>query len=107
MPKRLTEAAIRKQIAALQQKLAKSSRARVAAVRAIAAQMKKHAISLEEVREALGAKVASVKAASRTRAKPKVKYRDDKGNTWTGRGVSPRWLLAAEKAGRKREEFLI
>ena len=31
-----------------------------------------------------------------------VKYADDKGNKWTGRGRPPLWLVAAEKAGRKR-----
>ena len=39
-----------------------------------------------------------------------IKYRDPKNpeNTWTGRGRTPRWLVAATKGGRgKREDFLI
>jgi len=36
-----------------------------------------------------------------------VKFRDSHGNTWTGRGMAPKWLSAAEKAGHKREEFRI
>lgn len=39
-----------------------------------------------------------------------VKYRDPKnpGNTWTGRGRMPRWLVAATK-GRKvaKDDFLV
>ena len=35
------------------------------------------------------------------------KYRDSEGNTWAGRGAQPRWLTAAIKAGKKRENFLI
>jgi DNA-binding protein H-NS len=35
------------------------------------------------------------------------KYRDDKGNQWTGRGQPPRWLTAYEAEGRNREEFRI
>jgi DNA-binding protein H-NS len=37
------------------------------------------------------------------------KYRDpaDPGQTWAGRGQAPRWLVAYENQGRKREEFLI
>jgi DNA-binding protein H-NS len=35
------------------------------------------------------------------------KYRDQSGNTWSGRGAQPRWLTAAIKAGAKREDFLI
>jgi|SRR6516225_6157584 DNA-binding protein H-NS len=41
------------------------------------------------------------------RGKVAVKYRDSAGNTWTGRGRMPRWLVAATKAGKKREDFLI
>lgn len=36
------------------------------------------------------------------------KYRDTKtGDTWSGRGLTPRWLAEREKTGHKREEFLI
>jgi DNA-binding protein H-NS len=35
------------------------------------------------------------------------KFRDDAGNTWTGRGNQPRWLRAALDAGRKLDEFKI
>ena len=35
------------------------------------------------------------------------KYRDEAGNTWTGRGLKPRWLTAALQAGRKIEDFVI
>jgi DNA-binding protein H-NS len=36
-----------------------------------------------------------------------AKYQDSEGNTWAGRGAQPRWLTAAIKAGKKREDFLI
>lgn len=37
-----------------------------------------------------------------------VKYRDKDGNTWTGRGRQPRWLVAALKTrGVKLDDFLI
>jgi len=37
-----------------------------------------------------------------------IKYRDNKGNTWTGRGRMPRWMVAATKGGKtKKEDFLI
>ena len=37
-----------------------------------------------------------------------VKYRDHAGNTWTGRGRMPRWMVAATKGGKaKKEDFLI
>ena len=39
-----------------------------------------------------------------------VKYRDPSypANTWTGRGRTPRWMVAAMKANKaKKEDFLI
>lgn len=43
-----------------------------------------------------------------TRGKVAVKYRDSAGNTWTGRGRMPRWMVAATKGGKaKKEDFLI
>ena len=47
---------------------------------------------------------------SKKRAKRTVapKYRDPQsGATWSGRGLTPKWLAEKEKAGQKREEFLI
>ncbi|WP_404976346.1 H-NS family nucleoid-associated regulatory protein [Achromobacter sp. JUb104] len=36
------------------------------------------------------------------------KYRDpETGHTWTGRGVTPRWLAAAELDGRNRQHFIV
>ncbi len=36
-----------------------------------------------------------------------VKYADDQGHTWTGRGKRPQWFLAAIAAGKKPEELLV
>jgi DNA-binding protein H-NS len=35
-----------------------------------------------------------------------IKYRDG-DNIWTGRGVAPKWLKAAEAAGKTRDMFLV
>jgi len=35
------------------------------------------------------------------------KYRSPQGETWAGRGATPRWLKAAIKSGKKAENFLI
>src|SRR5690606_33730864 len=44
---------------------------------------------------------------SPTRAVP-AKFRDPQtGNTWTGRGRAPNWIVDAEAAGKTRDEFLI
>ena len=35
------------------------------------------------------------------------KYRGPGGETWAGRGATPRWLVALEKQGRKLHEFAV
>jgi DNA-binding protein H-NS len=35
------------------------------------------------------------------------KYRGPSGETWAGRGATPRWLVAAIKGGKKLDNFLI
>src|SRR4051794_272291 len=35
------------------------------------------------------------------------KYRGPNGETWAGRGAQPRWLTAAVKGGKRRDDFLI
>ena len=35
------------------------------------------------------------------------KYRDSSGNTWAGRGATPRWLKAAIKEGKNLEDYAI
>ena len=50
----------------------------------------------------------SKSAGEKTSRKPaQIKYRDNNGNTWTGRGMTPRWLKAAEANGQSRETFLV
>ena len=36
-----------------------------------------------------------------------IKYRDEKGNAWSGRGKTPKWLSDAIAAGRSKESFLV
>lgn len=49
---------------------------------------------------------SSVKGTTAKRPVP-VKYRDEAGNTWTGRGNRPRWLAAAVAQGAKLEDFAV
>ncbi|MBY4898417.1 H-NS family nucleoid-associated regulatory protein [Cupriavidus sp. AU9028] len=51
-----------------------------------------------------GGKPAPGKKASR---KVPVRYRDNAGNTWTGRGKRPGWLTQALAAGKSIEDFLV
>lgn len=65
---------------------------------------------LAELARAQGFSLEDLVAGSNKRGPAPVKYRDPKNplNTWTGRGRTPRWLVAAMKGGRaKKEDFLV
>lgn len=47
------------------------------------------------------------KKAKRAASKVAIKYRDQTGNTWTGRGSQPRWLKAAVLSGAKLQDFAV
>ena len=74
-----------------------------------------HRSTLERQLAALGGSVASfggkVARGGRGSAlkgkKVAPKYRGPDGETWAGRGATPRWLKAAIKDGKKLESFLI
>lgn len=55
------------------------------------------------------AKVPKPSKASPARDKPKLpaKYRDLSGNSWTGRGPRPKWLVAALAAGQTLEDLTL
>jgi DNA-binding protein H-NS len=50
---------------------------------------------------------ASMRGAARGKVAPKYRNPDDPSETWAGRGLKPRWLAAALKAGKKLEYFSI
>ncbi len=57
--------------------------------------------------DAAGLTLADLGAAPRVAAKRPVKYRNEKGETWTGIGQRPRWLKAALAAGKTLDEFKV
>jgi DNA-binding protein H-NS len=105
MAQRLTT--IRAQIRKLEQQAKAVERGASKGIEAAARVIAKYGLSLSDLKQALGVGGRrSRRSPLAGRAVP-AKYRDSKGNTWTGRGRPPLWLVAAEKAGQKRESFLI
>jgi len=89
---------------------------RTPVIESIIRSMHEYDISPQEIADAFGRKkpgrAAKTGAKAGTKAPAKkavqIKYRHpDTGETWTGRGKSPRWIIAAEAEGRKRDEFLV
>ena len=57
---------------------------------------------------ALGLAVEDIIGTPRKKErKPAVKYKDDAGNTWSGKGKRPAWLNERLNAGHQLEEFLV
>ena len=82
------------------------------AVAKIRALMAEHGVTIEDLSGGAGAKGKFKAAKSGTdgrSGKPvAAKYRNTAtGDSWSGRGLKPRWLTAAIEAGAKLEEFAI
>ena len=113
MPK-LSVEALKARITALQKQLAAAENNKAPAVRQVKALMKKLGVTMEDLATKhaapTGRKPAQKterKAGRKAGAKIPVKYRDENGNTWTGRGKTPIWIVEAEKAGRSRDSFKV
>jgi DNA-binding protein H-NS len=118
MPK-LSAEALKARITALQQQLAEAEKNKAPAIKKVQALMKKLGVTLADLSGTAGAQgspkgkntAGNQKPAAKTVKKSvgpvPIKYRDETGNTWTGRGKTPRWLAEAEKAGKTRDSFKI
>jgi DNA-binding protein H-NS len=77
---------------------------RADAIAKVHALMSEYGLSLAD----LGTKRAPKTAAPKAASKVPVKYRDSAtGDTWSGRGLQPKWLKAALAAGRKLGDFTV
>ena len=121
MPK-LTAAALKARIELLQKQLAAAEAGKGPAIAKVRALMKKLGVTVEDLTSGLATRrrgKASPNAGGtadqgqpttkprQPAAKVPVKYRDAEGNTWTGRGKTPRWLVEAESSGKTRESFKV
>lgn len=109
---------IQTQISALEKKAAElQAKERDSVIQDLRAKMKAYSISLSDLGRGLGLKGKRAAAYNKFRQKRKksktkgfvpVRFRDPQtGETWTGRGRTPRWLAAHEQQGRSRESFKI
>ena len=80
---------------------------RGAAVEKVRALMAEYGLTLAD----LGGKSTAAKSAKKTKTggnKVAAKYRNaSTGESWSGRGLQPRWLKAALASGRKISDFAV
>lgn len=93
------KAALEHQIAAVQ------NEGRAQALMTVVDLMKESGLSIDEVAKAF----ESGKRAREGARKPvAAKCRDSAtGSTWSGRGLKPRWLVAALKCGKSLDDFVV
>jgi len=90
------------QKAAIEQQIAEAQRAeRAGAVAKVRALMAEHGLTVADLSTKLT-------AAKRSGAKVAPKYRNAAtGDTWSGRGLQPKWLKQALASGKKISDFAI
>ncbi|GAB4214393.1 MAG: H-NS histone family protein [Rhodoferax sp.] len=101
---------IQSQIAALQKK-AEEIKAQEFnnGIADILAKMDALGITVQDIEQARGRgpRKAGTKSASKSANPAPIKFRGPAGETWSGRGLMPRWLRALEAQGRKKEDFAV
>lgn len=82
----------------------------------IRAKMLAYGITIKDLKAPAGARKSSKPGRTAKGAAPKAskkasavaaKYRGPNGETWSGRGLTPKWLAAQISAGRAKDSFLI
>jgi len=117
VPRQTSLKTIRQQIAKLEAQAKRladgESEKKRKAISEVSALMRKLGVSVEDL-STPAAKAARKPVAGPAKEKKKVskpvpvKFRNtETGDTWSGRGRTPRWLVAAEAAGRVRDEFKV
>lgn len=99
-------AALQQQQADLDKQIAAARQSeRAAVIDQIRALMAEHGLTMAD----LGTAKARVKAAKgSTGRKVAPKYRNaETGDTWSGRGLQPKWLKSALASGRKLTDFAL
>lgn len=89
-------------------------------IKDILSQMQAFGITLKDLQQAMGkgrtGKAAGKRAAPKPAARKRSakagtpvapKYRGPNGETWSGRGLMPKWLSALVAQGRSKQEFAI
>jgi DNA-binding protein H-NS len=106
--RRVSLKTIKRRIQALEAQASRIAR-RNKTLNTIANLMKKHGVSVGELRGAVTGGGKGMRGGKHgRRRKVPVMYRNSKtGETWSGRGRPARWIAAAEKSGHKRTEFLV
>ncbi len=93
------------QKAALEQQIQQlSSAERAGAIAQVKTLMAQHGLTLADLSSG---GISSVKRGPKSGGTVAAKYRDAAGNSWSGRGLQPKWLKAAIASGKSLADFAV
>lgn len=96
---------LQRQIQALQ---ARAEQTRIKELEAVINDMKEKIALYKIDANDLGLEIrVEADSEQKKEARPAVKFRDNAGNTWTGKGARPLWLKKKIAEGNKLEDFKI
>lgn len=108
MPRTTSLKMIEAKIRALEAKAEELKRLEKPGIKELKAVVAKYKLKPADIAAAL--KLGGVKrkgTAQGTKLKPKFRNPRNKGETWAGRGLKPKWIIAALQNGKKLEDFAI
>ena len=102
-----SSAQLLEQKAALERQIADAQKeAKSTAIAQVKALMAEHGLTMADL--ATRAPAVAPKAKATGGAKVAIKYRNAAtGDTWTGRGLKPKWLKAQLEAGKQLSDFAV
>lgn len=108
MPRRASLKSIEAQILALQAKAEAARHYEKPGIKQLKAVLQKYRLARSDINDAMGGlKTGRGVALKGKKVKPKYRNPANRSETWTGRGLKPRWMVAAMKGGKKLEDFTI
>ncbi|MGD9882791.1 H-NS family nucleoid-associated regulatory protein [Reyranella sp.] len=108
MPRRASLKSIEAQIRALEAKAEAIRQAEKPGIRQLRAVLRKYKLSQVDIEQAMNGHGGGRGSALRgKKVKPKYRNPANRSETWTGRGLKPKWMVAAMKGGKKLEDFAI
>lgn len=109
MPRRASLKSIEAKIRELQAKAEALKQTEKPGIKQLKAVLKKYKLTKADVEQAMDGRSRGGRGSALKGKKVKPKYRNpaNRSETWTGRGLRPRWMVAALKGGKKLEDFAI
>lgn len=107
MPRRTSLKTIQAQILALEAKAEALQNAEKPGIKQLKAVLSRFKLTSADVKLVMNGQAPKRSNKAGKKVKPKYRNPANRLETWAGRGLQPRWLVASLKLGKKLDDFLI